>query len=143
MYLKRIRRLKDGKEHFYWNIVESQRCAGCKIIQRQVLYLGEINGSQREAWCRVIDAFDEGSQRAQQLALFSAERAVPEHAKHHAVQVRLGAMQLHRPGNGAHVGWRALSMSSWRWTGSGLVSYPTPAKAPAGGTFCKRWCATG
>ena len=26
-----------------------------------------------------------------------AERAVPEHAKHHAVQVRLDAMQLHRP----------------------------------------------
>jgi transposase len=97
MYLKRNRRLKDGKEHFYWNIVESKRCAGGKIVQRQVLYLGEINDSQREAWCRVIDAFDEGSQRAQQLALFSADRAVPEHAKHRAVQVRLDAMQLHRP----------------------------------------------
>ena len=97
MYLKRNRRLKDGKEHFYWNIVESKRCAGGKIVQRQVLYLGEINDSQREAWCRVIEAFDEGSQRAEQLALFSADRAVPEHAKHHAVQVRLNAMQLHRP----------------------------------------------
>ena len=97
MYLKRNRRLKDGKEHLYWNIVESKRCAGGKIVQRQVLYLGEINDSQREAWCRVIEAFDEGSQRAEQLALFSADRAVPEHAKHHAVQVRLNAMQLHRP----------------------------------------------
>jgi transposase len=97
MYLKRNRRLKDGKEHFYWNIVESKRCAGGKTLQRQVLYLGEINDSQREAWCRVIDAFDETSQRAQQLALFSADRAVPEHAKHHAVQVRLDAMRLHRP----------------------------------------------
>ena len=27
MYLKRNRRLKDGKEHVYWNIVESKRCA--------------------------------------------------------------------------------------------------------------------
>jgi transposase len=97
MYLKRNRRLKDGKEHFYWNIVESKRCVGGKTLQRQVLYLGEINDSQREAWCRVIDAFDEASQRAQQLALFSADRAVPEHAKHHAVQVRLDAMRLHRP----------------------------------------------
>jgi transposase len=97
MYLKRNRRLKDGKEHFYWNIVESKRCAGGKVVQRQVLYLGEINDSQREAWCRVIEAFDEDSQRLKQLALFSADRAVPEHAKHRAVQVRLDAMQLHRP----------------------------------------------
>src|SRR5215831_11447787 len=81
MYLKRNRRLKDGKEHFYWNIVESKRCSGGKVVQRQVLYLGEINDSQREAWCRVIDTFDEGSQRSEQLALFSADRAVPEHAK--------------------------------------------------------------
>jgi hypothetical protein len=29
-----------------------------KIVQRRVLYLGEINDSQREAWCRVIEAFD-------------------------------------------------------------------------------------
>ena len=49
MYLKRNGRLKDGKEHFYWNIVESKRCAGGKVVQRQVLYLGEINDSQREA----------------------------------------------------------------------------------------------
>jgi hypothetical protein len=67
------------------------------FIQRQVLYLGEINDSQREAWCRVIDTFDEGSQRSEQLALFSADRTVPEHAKPYAVQVRLDAMQLHRP----------------------------------------------
>jgi len=97
MYLKRNRRLKDGKEHFYWNIVESKRCSGGKVVQRQVLYLGEINDSQREAWCRVIDTFDEGSQRSEQLALFSADRTVPEHAKPYAVQVRLDAMQLHRP----------------------------------------------
>jgi len=97
MYLRRNRRLKDGKEHCYWNIVESKRCAGGKVVQRQVLYLGEINDSQREAWCEVIEAFDEGSQRPTQLALFPAERAMPEHAKGYGVQVRLDRMQLHRP----------------------------------------------
>jgi len=25
------------------------------VVQRQVLYLGEINDSQKQAWCRVID----------------------------------------------------------------------------------------
>src|SRR5262249_56601377 len=97
MYLRRNRRLKDGKEHCYWNIVESKRCAGGKVVQRQVLYLGEINDSQREAWCEVIEAFDEGSQRPTQLALFSAERAMPDHAKGYGVQVRLGPDQPDRP----------------------------------------------
>jgi hypothetical protein len=58
MYLRWNRRLKDGKEHRYWNIVESKRCAGGKIVQRQVLYLGEINDSQRAAWYDLIEAFD-------------------------------------------------------------------------------------
>jgi hypothetical protein len=97
MFLRSNRRLKDGKEHRYWNIVENKRCAGGKIVQRQVLYLGEINDSQLAAWCRVIEAFDEGAQRHTQLALFPADRAVPEHAQAHGVQVRLDAMQLHRP----------------------------------------------
>ena len=97
MFLRFNRRLKDGKDHRYWNIVESKRCTGGRVVQRQVLYLGEINDSQREAWCRVIEAFDEGAGRHTQLALFPADRAVPAHAQGHGVQVRLDAMQLHRP----------------------------------------------
>jgi hypothetical protein len=97
MYLKPNRRIKDGKEHCYWSLVESKRCAGGRVVQRQVLYLGEINDSQRDAWCRVIEAFDEGTQQQTQLALFPADRAVPDHAKSYGVQVQLAAMQLHRP----------------------------------------------
>jgi hypothetical protein len=97
MYLRCNRRFKDGKEHCYWNIVEAKRCADGRVVQRQVLYLGEINDSQREAWCRVIEAFDEDTQRRTQLALFPAHREVPEHAKGYGVQVRLDAMQLLRP----------------------------------------------
>jgi len=66
-------------------------------VQRQVLYLGEINDSQRETWCRMIEAFDEDAGRHRQLALFPADRAVPEHAQGHGVQVRLDRMQLRRP----------------------------------------------
>ena len=97
MYLRPNRRFKDGKEHRYWSIVESKRCAGGKVVQRQVLYLGEINGGQQEAWCRVIEAFDEGARQMTQLALFPADRPLPEHAEGHGMQIRLGAMQLHRP----------------------------------------------
>ena len=97
MYLRCNRRIKDGKEHRYWNIVESKRCAGGKGVQRQVLYLGEINDSQHQAWCRVIEAFDEQSQQRTQLALFPAEKEIPEYAEGYGVQVRLEAMELHRP----------------------------------------------
>src|ERR1700751_5044680 len=97
MYLRFARRRKDGKGHRYWSIVESRRCTGGRVVQGPVLYLGEINDGQREAWCRQIEAFDEASGRHRQLALFSAEQAVPDHAKGLGVQVRLDAMELHRP----------------------------------------------
>jgi transposase len=97
MYLRFARRMKNGKEHRYWSIVESKRCAGGKVVQRPVLYLGEINDSQHAAWCRVIETLDEDNQRYRQLALFPADRSVPEYAKGYGVQVRLEAMQLHRP----------------------------------------------
>ncbi|HVP99352.1 MAG TPA: IS1634 family transposase, partial [Roseiarcus sp.] len=97
MYLRPNRRFKDGKEHCYWSIVESKRCAGGKVVQRQVLYLGEINDSQQAAWCRVIEVFDEEAEQTVQLALFPADRPLPEHAEGHGVRIRLGAMQMHRP----------------------------------------------
>jgi transposase len=97
MYLRFARRRKDGKEHRYWSIVESRRCAGGRVVQRPVLYLGEINDSQHAAWCRVIEAFDEGSGRHRQLAFFPAERLMPDQARSFGVQVRLNAMELHHP----------------------------------------------
>jgi len=89
MFLRFNRRFKDGKEHRYWNIVENKRCAGGKVVQRQVLYLGEINDGKREAWCELIEAFDEGSRRHRQLALFPADREVAACADGYGVQVRL------------------------------------------------------
>jgi len=50
MFLKCSTRKKDGKEHRSWSIVESRRL-GRSVVQRHILYLGEINDSQRAA-CR-------------------------------------------------------------------------------------------
>ncbi len=80
MFLRCNRRFKNGKEHRYWSIVESRRCVGGKVVQRPVLYLGEINDSQRESWCRVIEGFDEQRERTLPLALFPADRELPAHA---------------------------------------------------------------
>jgi transposase len=97
MYLKCHRRLKDGKEHRYWSIAEKRRCAGGRVVDRHVLYLGEINDSQRESWLRCIEAFDDSEGRQRRLALFPADRAIPEHAKDCGVQVRLSEFRLERP----------------------------------------------
>src|SRR5450631_4616569 len=97
MFLRSNRRFKDGKEHHYWNIVENRRCASGKVVQRQVLYLGEIGNGQHDDWSRAIEAFDEDTQRHTQLSLFSADRELPGQVEGHGVQVRLDAMELHRP----------------------------------------------
>ena len=97
MHLKCHRRVKDGKEHRYWSIVESRRCSGGRIVQRHVLYLGEINDSQQEAWLRCVEVFDSNRQQQVRLALFPADRPVPEHAADCGVQVRLRDFFIRRP----------------------------------------------
>ncbi len=97
MYLKCHRRVKDGKEHRYWSIVESRRCAGRRVVQRHVLYLGEINDSQKEAWIKQVEAFDPKLRRQVPIALFPADRAVPEHASQIGVQVSLSEFRVRRP----------------------------------------------
>jgi transposase len=97
MYLKCHCRRKDGKEHRYWSIVESRRCSGERIVQRHVLYLGEINDSQKEAWLKCIEVFDTKSQQQVRLALFPADRAVPEHAADFGVQVQLRDFFIRHP----------------------------------------------
>jgi hypothetical protein len=91
MYLKCHRRFKDGKEHRYWSIAEKRRVGRGRIVDRHVLYLGEINDSQREAWLKSIEAFDEQRQEQRRLALFPADRVIPDHARELGVQVRLSA----------------------------------------------------
>lgn len=97
MFLRATRRLKDGKEHRYWSIVENRRCAGGKVVQRPVLYLGEINDSQRHAWCRVLEGFDEDKGEDRQMALFAWDREIPAHAADIGIGVRLKDFSLHRP----------------------------------------------
>ncbi len=33
MYLLCNRRFMDGKEHYYWNVVETKRCADGSVVQ--------------------------------------------------------------------------------------------------------------
>src|SRR6266540_2207832 len=60
MFLRWSARKKNGKEHRYWSIVENKRCAGGNVVQRHVLYLGEINDQQQAAWQKTIEIFEHG-----------------------------------------------------------------------------------
>lgn len=63
MFLRCTQRIKDGKLHRYWSIVENRRNAQRRVIQRQVLYLGEINDTQKAAWVRSIEVLEAGSEQ--------------------------------------------------------------------------------
>ena len=58
LFVRRRERFKDGREHRYWSVVENCRVRGGRVVQRQVLYPGEINDSQRAAWCRAIEVLE-------------------------------------------------------------------------------------
>ena len=70
MFLRGSKRLKDGKEHCSWSIVENKRVGGGKIVQRHVLYLGEINDRQCASWRKTIEVFEDGAPRPRTVALF-------------------------------------------------------------------------
>ena len=47
MFLRVTKRHKDGKDHRYYSVVENRRVRGGKHVQKTLLYLGEINDTQR------------------------------------------------------------------------------------------------
>jgi transposase len=120
MFLRSNRRIKDGKPHRYYTVVESRRLQSGKVAQRQVLYLGEINDSQQAAWRRTLEVFDEEQQRYTPLSLFPEDRPVPADAID-SVQVKLGEIKLERarPYGNCWLGcelWRQLQLDRF-WSG--------------------------
>lgn len=97
MFLRHKIRRKDGKEHRTFSIVENRRVAGGRVVQRHVLYLGEINDSQELAWRKSIEVFEEGAAQPRTLSLFPQDRCeglVPDAS---IVQLKLSEMRLSRP----------------------------------------------
>jgi hypothetical protein len=117
MFLRSKKRRKDGKTHRYFSVVENRRVRSGRVVQRQVLFLGEINDSQQAAWRQTLEVFDEAEQRAATLSLFPEDREIPADALH-GVQVKLGEMELRRPrafGNywlGCEL-WRQLGLDAF------------------------------
>jgi transposase len=111
MFLRHTKRKKDGKEHRYWSIVENRRVGGGRVVQRPLLYLGEINDSQELAWRRSIEVMEAGTAPSRTLSLFPDDRCEGVMADASIVQLKLNELQLHRPRQWGGC-WLALNL--WR-----------------------------
>ena len=96
MFLRSTLRHKNGKPHEYFSIVENKRVARGKVVQRHVLYLGEINSSQQEAWRKTIEIFEDGQVKPKTVALFPENR-VASITGDEIVQIRLKDLEVKRP----------------------------------------------
>jgi hypothetical protein len=86
-------------------VVENKRLHDGRVAQRQVLYLGEVNDSQRAPWRKTLDAHATDSDTTSQIALFPHDRPAPTDDPR-GVQIRLDQLSLQRP---------------WQWGGCWLA----------------------
>jgi hypothetical protein len=110
MFLRKTQRKKDGKTHDYWSVVENKRVAGGRVVQRHVLYLGEINSSQAAVWRKAIEVLDDEAGHWRTLALFPEDRCEAVASDTSVVQLRLSDMRLCRPRQ-----WGACWLAGQLW----------------------------
>jgi transposase len=96
MFLRANKRFKDGKTHRYWSVVENRRVAGGRSVQKTLLYLGEINDTERAGWTRAIEAVDERD-HTRQIHLFPEDRTPDPRLEHPSLKLRLDRIELARP----------------------------------------------
>jgi transposase len=111
MFLRHTKRKKDGKEHRYWSIVENRRVSGGRVVQRPLLYLGEINDSQELAWRKSIAVLEEGAAAPRSLSLFPEDRCEGVLPDASIVRLKLSELRLRRPRQWGGC-WLALNL--WR-----------------------------
>ena len=124
MFVRCRRRFKDGKEHRYWSVVESCRRRDGRVVQRQVLHLGEINDSQRASWCRAVEVLREDS-RSEPMALFAEAREAPELACE-TVRVKVCELSVRRPRQ-----WGACWLAMELWDRLELDRFWSPRLPPS------------
>ena len=112
MFLRCKVRRKDGKQHRYWSVVENTRTARGRVVQRHVLYLGEINDTQELAWRRSIAVLEDGAPQPRTLSLFPEDRCEGVLADASIVRVKLSELQLRRPRQWGAC-WLALLVGKW------------------------------
>lgn len=96
MFLRCNKRKKDGKVHRYYSVVENRRVANGRVVQKPVLYLGEIADDQQKAWRKSLEVFDVDQNRPVQKYLFALEGG-QTCQDIDAIPVKLSGMVLSNP----------------------------------------------
>jgi hypothetical protein len=126
MFLRKTPRKKDGKTHDYWSVVENKRVAGGRVVQRHVLYLGEINSSQAAVWRKAIEVLDDDAGHPRTMALFPEDRCAGLAPDRSIVQLRLSDMRLCRPRQ-----WGACWLAGQLWQALQLDRFWADRLAPS------------
>jgi hypothetical protein len=126
MFLRSTVRKKDGKQHRYWSVVENRRVAGGRVVQRPLLYLGEINSTQEVAWRRSIEVLEEGAAAARTLSLFPEDRCAGLLPDASIVGLKLSQVRLERPRQ-----WGACWLALELWRELGLDRFWAERLAPS------------
>ena len=111
MFLRHKIRKKDGKEHRYYSVVENKRVGRGRVVQRHVLYLGEINDTQERVWRKSIEVLEDGAAAPRTLSLFPEDRCEGLLPDDSIVRLKLSQVRLCRPR-----AWGAcwLALTLWR-----------------------------
>jgi hypothetical protein len=112
MFLRPCHRIKDGKRHTYYVLVESRRTARGPR-QRVVAQLGELTPDEYRRWERTA-IFHSHQSTSGQLPLFDDQERVPLPDDGDAVRVRLGSVGWTNPRPFGDV-WMGLYL--WRKLG--------------------------
>ncbi len=109
VFLKRCPRAKSGKDHVYWELVESLRTSrGSR--HRVVAYLGELSPGERGGWARLATVLDgRAAGKVRQLSLF--ERPEPGEGVPEAVEVQVSGVRV---GATRDFGEVFLALALWR-----------------------------
>ena len=114
MFLRQHGRIRNGKEHSYWSLVETVRTADGPR-QRTLCYLGELNGSAHARWQRTIEVFNEQGESTQ-LKLFPSQLEVGDDAHVARVVVKKVRVERTRRFGDCYLGlelWKQLQLDDF------------------------------
>jgi len=114
VFLKRCSRRKCGKDHVYWQLVESHRTPrGSR--HRVVAYLGELSKSERRGWARLAATLDgKAAAKARQTSIFEPPCDHDDDPVPDTVEVKMKGVRVERTRDFGDV---YLGLCLWRMLG--------------------------
>ncbi len=104
------------QDHVYYSVCESLRVSRDRVVQRQLLHLGELNTTQLDSWQHSLDVLHEDGQRRQLRLFTDREQAAPNDPD--VVEVKLSSFAVKSPRRFGD-GWAATQL----WEDLGLRAF--------------------